>query len=287
MTKNIIIANWKMNQSFDEAEKWLNEFGDVMAKSVTLPDVVLCPPVILMDYIDELLLSDELDILQEKDKNIEELEEKELEILTAGIRVLNLGGQDCAIEQEGAFTGDISAKMLKDAGCNYVIIGHSERRRHHFENNEIVRKKALAALDQELLPILCIGESLELRQNGNYLNFIKEQIENSIPKDTDVNDLVIAYEPVWSIGTGKVPSISDISEVADFIWQEISGNKDFAKIKNFRIVYGGSVTLDNSKEILEINNIAGLLIGGASLKADIFANIVNLSVGKNNSKTHL
>jgi triosephosphate isomerase (TIM) len=280
MTKNIIIANWKMNQSFDEAEKWLSEFDDIMTKSAILPDVVLCPPVILMDYIDELLLSDELDILQEKDKNIEELEEKELEILTAGIRVLNLGGQDCAIEQEGAFTGDISAKMLKDAGCNYVIIGHSERRQHHFENNEIVRKKALAALDQDLLPILCVGESLELRQNGNYLNFIKEQIENSIPKDTDVNDLVIAYEPVWSIGTGKVPSISDISEVADFIWQEISSNKDFAKIKNFRIAYGGSVNLDNSKEILEINNIAGLLIGGASLKADIFANIVNLSVGK-------
>ncbi len=284
MTKNIIIANWKMNKSFDDVEPWLSDFKSNIKKNSNSCDVVLCPPAILLDYVDELLLSEELDILEEKGKNIDDLSEDELEKLTSGIRIINLGGQDCAAKEEGAFTGDISAKMLKDAGCKYVIIGHSERRQYHFESNDIVKNKALTALHSNLTPILCIGESLELRQERKYLDFIKEQINGSIPKNIEIDDLIVAYEPIWSIGTGKIPSVSDISEVADFIYNEISQNKEFSKVKNIRVLYGGSVNLENSAEILAINNISGLLIGGASLKGDIFAKISAFEVISDNQK---
>ncbi|MDA9231417.1 triose-phosphate isomerase [Rickettsiales bacterium] len=285
MTKKIIIANWKMNKSFDDVEPWLFDFKNNIKNNSNISDIVLCPPAILLDYIDELLLSEELDILQEKGKNIDDLSEDELEKLTSGLRVLNLGGQDCAANEEGAFTGDISAKMLKDAGCKYVIIGHSERRQYHSEDNSLINSKSLTALNQGLKPIICIGESLQLRQEGKYLDFIKEQIHHSIPKDIDIKDLIIAYEPIWSIGTGKIPSISDIAEVVDSIYNDISQNEEFSRVKNIRILYGGSVNLDNSAEILAINNISGLLVGGASLKGDIFAKISTSEIVSGNQKS--
>ncbi len=268
--KNIIIANWKMNQSFDDVEVWLNLFKSEIRKEENLPEIVLCPPAILIDYADELLLSNELDILEDKGNNIDDLEEKEISKLAMDIRRVNIGGQDCGYEEKGAFTGDISAKMLHDAGCNYVILGHSERRQNHFETNEVVNKKVQVALKNKLIPILCIGESLDLREGDKYLDFIKEQIANSIPQNIDIENLIIAYEPIWSIGTGKIPSKDQINEMADFIKNEVEKNKKF-KINNLRILYGGSTNKDNTKEIMSVKNISGMLVGGASLKAQEFA----------------
>lgn len=268
--KNIIIANFKMNQSFDDVETWLKSFNDAIEDAENLPKIVVCPPAILIDYMDELMLINELEILENKEDNLDELEEDELEKLTSEIRKIHLGGQDCHFEENGAFTGDISAKMLVDAGCKYVILGHSERRKYHLETDEIVNKKITAALKNKLIPILCVGESLEIREEKKYLDFVKKQINNSIPKNIEIENLIIAYEPIWSIGTGKVPTTAEIGEMADFIKSEIENNSEF-KINNFQIIYGGSTNAENTKEIMSVKNISGMLVGGSSLKAAEFA----------------
>jgi triosephosphate isomerase len=166
--------------------------------------------------------------------------------------------------------------MLKDCGGKFVILGHSECRKYACDTDEIVNKKIKMALGQKLTPIFCIGESQELRQKNNYFDFIKNQIENGIPKNTNIKELIIAYEPVWSIGTGIVPSIAQIEEMAEFIKKTITENKDL-KIKNYQILYGGSTNKENSKEIINAKNIDGLLVGGASLNADEFFEIIKLA----------
>jgi len=274
--KNIIIANWKMNNSFDEAESWLESFNEKISNEENLPDIVVCPPAILIDYMDELLLNSELEALENKGNNIDELEEKEIEKLAAKIRKVQIGGQDCHAQINGAFTGDISAKTLKDAGCNYVILGHSERRQYHFESDETVNAKVKTALENNLMPILCIGESLEIREENKYLDFIKKQIDGSIPQNIEIENLIIAYEPIWSIGTGKIPSIAQIDEMANFIKDEVEKNKNI-KVKNSKILYGGSTNSKNAKEIMAVKNISGMLVGGASLKADEFSQMAKLS----------
>jgi triosephosphate isomerase len=274
--KNIIIANWKMNHSFDATEEWLKSFNKEIEGNNNLPEIVLCPPAILIDYCDELLLGGELEILESKGNNIEELEESQIDKLATDIRKVHLGGQDCGYDEKGAFTGDIAANMLHDAGCKYVILGHSERRKNHFESDEIVQKKIVTALKNKLVPILCIGESLELREENKYLDFIKSQILSSIPKNIEIEQLIIAYEPIWSIGTGKIPSKDQISEMADFIVGEIKNNKDL-KINGLRILYGGSTNSQNTAEIMSVNNVSGMLVGGASLKAKEFAQMAVLA----------
>ncbi len=272
MTKKIIIANWKMNNSFDEAEIWLHNFSKKLPGIKENLEIVLCPSFILLDYLDGLLMDEELQRLQKLHGNIDELSEDELEKKIFNVRQIHLGGQDCHAEKNGAFTGDVSAIMLKDCGCEYVILGHCERRQYLNESDQLIARKVSAAIDANLTPILCIGESKNLRQNNSYLDFIGKQIENNIPVNLEIDNLIIAYEPVWSIGTGLVPTIKEIEEIAEFIKSKISANKN---IKNFAILYGGSVKKENSAEILAINNIDGLLVGGASLKADEFFEIVN------------
>ena len=279
--KNIIIANWKMNHSFDEAEKWLKTFDKEIAaykplKADNMPDIVLCPPAILIDHIDGLLMEDKIDELEETFKDLDNVPEEKLEEFKLENRDLKLGGQDCAYEISGAFTGDISAATLRDAGCDFVILGHSERRANHHESNEIIAKKVTIAVEQELTPILCVGESQELRQANKYLGFIEEQINNSAPKGFEMEELIIAYEPIWSIGTGIIPTTDQISEMAKFITDILKKNKDI-KAKNYRILYGGSTKKSNAAEILAVENINGLLIGGASLDADEFFEIVKLA----------
>jgi len=274
--KNIIIANWKMNQSFDETEIWLKSFSEKIENITDLPDIVLCPPAILIDYADELLLDSELETLEKKGKDLENLEEKEIENLAAKIRKIDIGAQDCHFEEKGAFTGNISAKMLVDAGCKYVILGHSERRQHHFESDEIVQKKILVALKNKLMPILCIGESLDIRKKDDHLNFIEQQILASVPKNIQIENLIIAYEPIWAIGSGQTPSKEQIAQMADFIKDKIEQNKDFS-VKNLRILYGGSTNKANTEEIMSVDNVSGMLVGGSSLKADEFAQMTILA----------
>ena len=271
MTKKIIIANWKMNNSFDEAEIWLQNFSKKLAliKEDSV-QIILCPSFILLDHLDGLLMDEELRRLQKMHGNIDDLSEDELEKKIFNIRQIHLGGQNCHAEKDGAFTGEISAIMLKDCGCEYVILGHSERRQYFNESDQLIAKKINAALEVDLTPILCIGESKELRQNNSYLDFIGKQIENNITANLEIDNLIIAYEPIWSIGTGLVPTTNQIEEVAEFINSKISLNKN---IKNFAILYGGSVKKENSAGILAIKNIDGLLVGGASLKAEEFFEI--------------
>ncbi len=211
-------------------------------------DIVVCPPFTLLNEISE--------IIQESN--------------------IGLGGQDLFWEGEGAFTGEVSAKMLKDVGCSYVIIGHSERRKYFGETDETVNKKLRAALKEELIPIVCIGESLEQREEGKTFDIVKEQIVQGF-KDLSAEEIlkvIIAYEPIWAIGTGRTATPEQAEEVHRFIRQQISEiyNEEIASL--IRIQYGGSVKVENIEELIKQEDIDGALVGGASLEADSFVEIV-------------
>jgi len=181
---------------------------------------------------------------------------------------LSLGGQDCRPETSGAFTGDISAPMLKDAGATYVIVGHSERRTMHQETDVLVRAKAEAALKAGLVPIVCVGETREEREAGREIAIVSRQLRGSLPPDGAPNT-VVAYEPVWAIGTGLTPTPADVAEMHQAIRTllvDIYGDQG-ARI---RILYGGSVKPANARELLSLDNVDGALVGGASLKATDF-----------------
>ncbi|MFT6077928.1 MAG: triosephosphate isomerase [Myxococcota bacterium] len=271
INKKVIIANWKMNSSFDELPVWIENFSKEIIKQKSLSEIILCPPAIMLDYADEILMENELNEIEKLHGDVEKMKEEDLEEMIAKLRIIKLGGQDCGAEDKGAFTGDISAKMLKDCGAYYVILGHSERRQFHLETNELIAKKVATSVKQDLIPILCVGESKEKRDSGEFADFIIAQVQNSIPQDLEINKLVLAYEPIWSIGSGVLPTISQIEEVATLIKEELLKN---TKIKHFKIAYGGSVNSKNSGEILTAKNIDGLLVGGASLDADEFLGIV-------------
>lgn len=181
-----------------------------------------------------------------------------------------LGGQDCFYEEKGAFTGDISPIMLKDAGCRYVILGHSERRCYHQETSILVRKKAEAAHHAGLTTIICIGEMLEHKESGQTFTVVQEQLIESLPSTTTEGNTIIAYEPVWAIGTGKTPVAEDIEKTHDFIRH--TALKQFEK--TFRILYGGSVKAANAKEFMKLQHVSGLLVGGASLDKEEFLGII-------------
>ena len=176
--------------------------------------------------------------------------------------------QRAEIDSAGAHTGDVSAKMLSEVGCEFVIVGHSERRANHREIDETVLFKAEAAHANNLIAIICVGETLVDRQNDKTLSIIENQFNGSVPKSSLSNNTVIAYEPVWAIGTGLTPSPMQIAQVHDFIRELLK--KNFVEAEAFRVIYGGSVNPDNSKEILSINNVDGSLVGGASLKSEDF-----------------
>lgn len=274
MNRKIIIANWKMNNSFDELPIWLENFNGRIISQKSLPEIVICPPAIMLDYADELLMENELNEIEKIHGNVEKIDQQDLEKMVANLRIIKLGGQDCGAEEKGAFTGDISAKMLKDCGAYYVILGHSERRQFQLETNDLIAKKITSAIKEDLIPILCVGESKEQRDAGTFADFIINQLKNSIPQDLVINKLVLAYEPIWSIGSGALPTIIEIEEVADLIKKELLKNKN---IKHFKIAYGGSVNSKNSGEILKAANIDGLLVGGSSLDEEEFFKIVKSS----------
>ena len=189
---------------------------------------------------------------------------------------IKLGAQDCYWEREGAFTGEISAAMLKDAGCSYVIIGHSERRQFFGETNETVNKKARAALKEGLKPIVCVGEKLEERKKGRAFEVVKDHVVNSLAGMTkqDLLNTVIAYEPVWAIGTGVNATKDEAQEIHQYIRKLLQELFDQDTAKSVRIQYGGSVKPDNIKELIMQKDVDGALVGGASLKADSFIQIV-------------
>jgi triosephosphate isomerase len=279
MKNKIIAANWKMNNNFDQADTWLKTFVEnSTAEKSNLEniDIVLCPPVFMIDYIDSELMESGFQkletILKYQNKEISELSEEEITNIIFSERSIKLGAQDCHYETSGSFTGDISAESLKKIGCEYVILGHCERRSGHFETDEIVAKKAAAAVAQNIVPIICVGENQEIRDRGKHLEFVYKQIMNSVPKDIKFEKLVIAYEPIWSIGTGVLPTSEQIKEMAKLI-KKIFDEKMPEVAQEYFMLYGGSVSVQNSAEILAIQGVDGLLVGKASLDSKEFLEI--------------
>ncbi|MDD5568427.1 MAG: triose-phosphate isomerase [Candidatus Omnitrophica bacterium] len=249
MRKTIIAGNWKMYKTIKEAIELSNglkrEFFKLDKQGI---DVVLCPPF--------TALSEVYEVISESD--------------------IMLGGQNLYWLDEGAFTGEVSGKMLKEAGCSFVIIGHSERRQFFDETNESVNKKIKAALANSLTPIVCVGELLKEREAGRTFDVLEDQIQNGLAgflKD-DILKIVVAYEPVWAIGTGKTATPAQAQEVHKYI-RELLGKlcgKDAAS--QVRIQYGGSVKPENIAELMNQPDVDGALVGGASLKVESFADIV-------------
>ena len=192
---------------------------------------------------------------------------------------IKLGGQDCHEELEGAHTGDISAKMLKDVGCDYVILGHSERRTNHFETNETIKKKVSVSIQCNLCPIVCIGETWDERDNGTAVSAVSVQLKESIPDELGSDQFIIAYEPVWAIGSGRTPTLNDIEEMHSSIKETILTINH--KANKVRILYGGSVKPENAAEIFKVENVGGALVGGASLSATNFSDIISIAGTKN------
>lgn len=246
MRKKIIAGNWKMNMTPSESKELIAKLKDKC--NVDSVDVVFVVP-----SIDVTTAADCL----------------------KGTKI-KLGTQNFYFEDKGAFTGEISAKMILDAGAEYVIIGHSERRNIFKEDETMINKKLLKAHEAGLKPILCCGESLELRENNTYKTFIEGQIKSAFAnvKEEDAIKTVIAYEPIWAIGTGKTATSDQAEEVCKLI-RDIIGKLYNDKVKDeIRIQYGGSVNAGNAKELFEKEDIDGGLVGGASLKEE-FINIVN------------
>jgi triosephosphate isomerase (TIM) len=240
--RQFIAGNWKMNglrASLVEVEQVKAGIGG------TKCEVAICPPATLIAAA----------------------------VATAAGSALLIGGQDCDSSASGAHTGDISAEMIADAGGKLVIVGHSERRTDHSETDAMVRAKAEAAWRARLLPVLCVGETAAQRDVGATLDVLEQQLWGSVPNDTGPEKLVIAYEPVWAIGTGLTPSATDIAEAHAHIRARLTDR--FGPVAAaIRILYGGSVKPSNAKEILALDDVDGALVGGASLRAADFLGII-------------
>lgn len=275
----LIAANWKMNHAFDETDIWLDGFFKNFSEKydqLKNVEMVLCPSFLMLDYIDSELMGDAFEKLEEIMKNngkkFEDFSPEELNEILLKERPIKLGAQDCHHELSGSFTGNVSAQMLTKVSCQYVILGHSERREQHFESDEIVAKKISAALSQKLTPIICVGESKEIRDAGKHLEFVYKQLMRSIPEGAQFEKMVIAYEPIWSIGTGVTPTSVQIAEMSH-LFKKIFTEKFPNRAKEHLMLYGGSVTSQNSAEILAIEGVGGLLVGKASLDVEEFVKI--------------
>jgi triosephosphate isomerase len=247
MRTPIIAGNWKMNTTVAEAVALVEDLKP-RVKDVADVEVVVCPPFISLVSVAEIV----------KDSNI------------------GLGAQNIYWEKSGAFTAEVSGPMLVSAGCTYVIIGHSERRQYFGETDETVNKRLLAALEHGLKPIVCVGETLQERERENTFKVIKQQINGGLAglSTEQMESVVIAYEPVWAIGTGKTATPAQAQEVHAFIRKLLTEMFGEATANATRIQYGGSVKPNNATELMSQADIDGALVGGAALKADSFEQIV-------------
>ncbi len=248
MRRYIIAGNWKMNKTATESRALAQGVLDA-AKGVDGVDIVVCPTYPALSAVNDVV----------KGSNV------------------SLGAQDMHWEDQGAFTGKVSGDMLKDVGVTYVVLGHSEQRTYFHETNETVNKKVKKALADGLLPIVCVGETLEEREGGKTENVVEDHVRGGfagISKE-DAVKCVIAYEPVWAIGTGKTATSDQAQEVHAFIRKLLTELYDEAAAQSIRIQYGGSMKPENAGELLAKPDVDGGLIGGASLKADAFLGIVN------------
>ncbi|MFC1659115.1 triose-phosphate isomerase [Pseudomonadota bacterium] len=253
-----IVANWKMNGTKSMLEEWINRIF-LKAKNNSFDEdsveVILCPPAVLVDRA----------FLMAQTYNAQ------------NDFYLSIGAQDVHQKENGAYTGDVGAGTIKEAGAKFVILGHSERREYHNESNRVVNQKVNTAINNGLIPVICIGEKELVRNSGEAKSFIEKQLLESIPENIDIRRIVIAYEPVWSIGTGKTPTIEEIEEMVDHIKYVVAKNRKISE-NNVAVLYGGSVKSDNSTEIMSLEEVDGVLVGGASLDPDDFFDIIKSSI---------
>ncbi len=238
--KKLVAGNWKMNGN----KASLAEIREMISAAASLPgsvELAVCPPATLAGLAADLL---------------------------RGSR-LALGGQDCHSKPKGAFTGDLSAEMWSDLGATYVIVGHSERRQFHSETDASVAAKASAAIRAHLAPIICLGESLSERQAGRTLEVVARQLAGSVPEDAAGAAFVLAYEPIWAIGTGLTPTLPQVGEVHAALRQGLRQRFGDAG-ERIQLLYGGSVKPENARELMHVANVDGALVGGASLKSKDF-----------------
>lgn len=247
MRRYLIAANWKMNKVTSEAEDYIKKFLPLV-KDIYDREIVLCLPYTLL-YLANKLLS--------------------------GSNV-KLGAQNMYTEEKGAFTGEISPVMLKDVGCSYVILGHSERRKYFNETDQFINKKMLVALKHGLIPIVCIGETLQEREQNKTFEVLEFQVRNSLANlsPLDAEKIVIAYEPVWAIGTGKNATPQQAQEAQHFIREKYAQMYGSLVAEKVRILYGGSITPENFPGIMEQKDVDGGLVGGSSLDPESFYKIV-------------
>ncbi len=242
MPRKLAAGNWKMNGLSES-------IAEIKALAAACPDpacdVLICPPATAIAAFAEA---------------------------TKGTPVA-IGAQDCHANVSGAHTGDLSAEILVDAGATYIIVGHSERRADHGESNADIHAKAEAAWRAGAIAVICVGETEAERDAGDALKVVGNQIAGSVPDAATAANTVVAYEPVWAIGTGRVPSLEDIAEVHDDMRARLKAR--FADADDMRLLYGGSVKPSNASEIFAVSNVDGGLVGGASLKASDFSGIVN------------
>ena len=241
---HLIAGNWKMNGTPGTAKSLAEEINARAMAAKSLPDILLCPPAPLLGVVGAAISSGPV----------------------------QLGAQDCHAKEKGAHTGDTSASLLAAVGCGFVIVGHSERRTDHKETSSDVLLKAQAALSAGLIPIICVGETGEERDAGKAAEVIIAQVLGSIPEDSTAENTVVAYEPVWAIGTGRTATDDDITVAHENIRKTFSENRGAGD--ELRILYGGSVKGSNAGPILNAPGVNGALVGGASLKADDFWSII-------------
>jgi triosephosphate isomerase len=244
MRQKLAAGNWKMNGTGEALAELEAMAGSHPAPKGT--DILICPPATLLYRAAQV----------------------------AKGTTITVGGQDCHTAASGAHTGDLSAEMLVDAGATAVILGHSERRADHAETDADVRAKTEAAIAAGLTAIVCIGETLAEREGGETLSVVGEQLAGSLPDGVTGATLVVAYEPVWAIGTGKVPTLEQIAEVHDFLRAELTSRFGAQLADGIRLLYGGSVKPGNAAEIFAVSNVDGALVGGASLTAADFSPII-------------
>ena len=247
MRKNIVAGNWKMNTTLEEGVELANEVNSRVKESKHNCDVIICVPFTHLTSVNAMLDPE----------------------------AVALGAENCSEHAKGAYTGEVSAAMVKSTGANYVILGHSERRQYFGETNDQLLAKTRLALENNLKPLFCVGEVLEDRENGNYNTVVKGQLEALFSlTPEEFSQIVIAYEPVWAIGTGKTATAEQAQDMHSFIRKVIAEKYGDEIAQNTSILYGGSCKPENAKELFSKPDVDGGLIGGAALKADTFMGIV-------------
>jgi len=244
----LVAGNWKMNGTMTGVAELASELVKLIKaedRNPSLCDILVCPPAHVLVPVWDIISRSHI----------------------------ALGGQDCHTAISGAHTGDLSAEMLQDVGCSFAIVGHSERRTNHGETDIKVCEKATAAHRAGLIPVICVGETKEQRDAGEALTTVGRQLIDSLPDGTSALNTVVAYEPIWAIGTGQTPTIEEIAEMHNAMRSQIN-ERYGPDAENLRLLYGGSVNADNAIEIMSIQNVNGGLVGGASLKAETFWPII-------------